>query len=61
MGVVPKIEMLVDVLGCKQGSLPMKYLGLPLGAKFKKILWNPTLERWKGEWQDENEFTYPRR
>ena len=45
MGVVPKIEMLVDVLGCKQGSLPMKYLGLPLGAKFKKILWNPTLEK----------------
>ena len=45
VGVVPKIEMLVDVLGCKQGSLPMKYLGLPLGGKFKKILWNPTLEK----------------
>ena len=35
IGVVPNFEMLVDVLGCKQSSLPMKYLGLPLalGAK----------------------------
>ena len=46
MEAVPKIEMLVDVLGCKQGLLPMKYLGLPLGAKFKeKTLWNPILEK----------------
>ena len=35
MGVVPNFEMLVDALGCKQGLLPMKYLGLPLGAKWK--------------------------
>lgn len=27
---------LVDVLGCKVVDLPIKYLGLPLGAKFKK-------------------------
>ena len=33
MGVVPNFEILVDVLGYKQGSLPMKYLGLPLSAK----------------------------
>ena len=35
VGVVPNFEMLVDALGCKQGSLAMKYLGLPLGAKWK--------------------------
>ena len=35
MGAVHNIELLMAVLGCKQGSLPMKYLGLPLGAKFK--------------------------
>ena len=40
VGVVPNVEMLVDVLGCKRGSLPMKYLGLPLGAK-----WNPIIEK----------------
>ena len=26
------IEVLVDILGCKKGSLPMKYFGLALGA-----------------------------
>ena len=35
VGVVHNIELLLNVLGCKQGTLPMKYLGLPLGAKFK--------------------------
>ena len=35
VGVVHNIELLLNVLGCKQGTPPMKYLGLPLGAKFK--------------------------
>ena len=35
VGGVPNFELLVDALGCKQTSLPMKYLGLPLGAKCK--------------------------
>ena len=35
VGAVPNMDLLVAVLGCKQGSLLMKYLGLPLGAKFK--------------------------
>ena len=48
VGAVHNIELLVAVLGCKQGSLPMKYLGLPLGAKFKdKTIWNPILEKVK--------------
>uniref|UniRef100_A0A2N9IY24 Reverse transcriptase zinc-binding domain-containing protein n=1 Tax=Fagus sylvatica TaxID=28930 RepID=A0A2N9IY24_FAGSY len=34
-GEVPHIESLVHILGCKTPALPMKYLGLPLGAKFK--------------------------
>ena len=29
------MEELVDILGCKVGLLPSKYLGLPLGATFK--------------------------
>ena len=37
---------MLSVLGYKQGTLPMKYLGLPLGAKFKdKTIWNPILEK----------------
>ena len=48
VGVVHNIDLLLVVLGCKQGSLPMKYLGLPLGAKFKdKTIWNPILEKMK--------------
>ena len=40
------IDLLLNVLGCKLGSLPMKYLGLPLGANFKdKTKWNPILEK----------------
>ena len=35
VGAVHNMEILVAVLGCNQGSLPMKYLGLPLRAKFK--------------------------
>ena len=46
VGVVPNFEMLVDVLGCKQGSLSMKYLGLPLGAKWKdRVVWNPIIKK----------------
>ena len=48
VGVVHNIDLFLVVLGCKQGSLPMKYLGLPLGAKFKdKTIWNPILEKMK--------------
>ena len=46
VGVVHNMDLLVAVLGYKQGSLPMKYLGLPLGAKFKdKSIWNPIIEK----------------
>ena len=40
--------LLVGILGCKQGSFPLKYLGLPLGAnlKFKdRSIWNPIIEK----------------
>ena len=33
VGAVPNMDLLMAVLGCKQGFLPMKYLGLPLGGK----------------------------
>ena len=46
VGVVHTFDLLLNVLGCKQGTLPMKYLGLPLGAKFKdKTIWNPIMEK----------------
>ena len=46
IGGVHNLEALVGLLGCGQSSLPLKYLGLPLGAKFKDLsAWNPILER----------------
>ena len=37
VGVVHNLEALVGLLGCRQSSLSLKYLGLPLGAKFKDL------------------------
>ena len=46
VGGVPNLATLMGLLGCGQSSLPLKYLGLPLGAKFKNLfVWNPILER----------------
>ena len=44
--VVSNMEVLANILGCNCASLPMKYLGLPLGAKFKEsVIWNPIIEK----------------
>uniref|UniRef100_A0A2N9GBW4 DUF3752 domain-containing protein n=1 Tax=Fagus sylvatica TaxID=28930 RepID=A0A2N9GBW4_FAGSY len=46
VGEVPFFEELVGILGCHTASLPMKYLGLPLGATYKETsIWNPIIER----------------
>ena len=42
VGEVEDIEVLVVELGCKVGTLPFVYLGLPLGAKHK------TMAMWDG-------------
>lgn len=39
-------ESLAWILGCKIGSLPSSYLGLPLGASYKsKVVREPVIER----------------
>ena len=45
--VVHNLDVLVGLLGCKQSSLTLKYLGLSLDAKFELSIWNPILERMK--------------
>ena len=50
VGAVHNLEVLVGLLVCRQSSLPLKYLGLLLGAKFKDLsIWNLILE--KMEWR----------
>ena len=40
------MEELVEILGCRQLSLHLKYLGLPLGATHKEeTIWNLVLEK----------------
>ena len=46
VGEVHNLDVLVGLLGCRHSSLPLKYLGLSLGAKFKEVpIWNPILEK----------------
>ncbi|WMV55702.1 hypothetical protein MTR67_049087 [Solanum verrucosum] len=43
---VANLEELAGILGCKTGSLPTTYLGLPLGASFKSSgIWNGVIEK----------------
>jgi len=44
-GIVTNVEGMASILGYKVSSLPMKYLGLPLGALFKaKSIWDDIIE-----------------
>ena len=48
MGRVDNVEELFSELGCKVGSLPSAYLGLPLGALFKSMAtWDRVEERFR--------------
>lgn len=43
---VPKVDSMASLLGCKVSSLPMKYVGLPLGATLKaKSIWDSMIEK----------------
>jgi hypothetical protein len=46
IGEVEDVEDLASILGCRVSSLPMKYLGLPLGASYKATsIWNDVIEK----------------
>jgi hypothetical protein len=46
VGDMVDMGALADVLGCGTDSLPLKYLGLPLGAHFKaKPIWDDIIEK----------------
>ena len=48
IGPVANMEELAIELGCKVGSLPTTYLGLPLGAKHKALsVWDSVEERFR--------------
>lgn len=46
VGKVINLGEIVALLGCRQFSVLMKYLGFPLGDKFKeRTVWNLRVER----------------
>jgi hypothetical protein len=46
VGEVNDVGALAEVLGCEVGSLPITYLGMPLGSRFKdKACWNEVVEK----------------
>ena len=46
IGEVNNPEVLANILHCRVGNLPMKYLGMPLGTLFMTaLIWNPILEK----------------
>jgi hypothetical protein len=46
VGNVPNVSELASILGCRISAFPLTYLGLPLGATFKrKTIWNSVIER----------------
>jgi hypothetical protein len=46
VGDVGDVEELAIILGCGVASLPIKYLGLPFGTKYKNSnIWNSIIER----------------
>ena len=46
VGDVRNLNVLARVLCCKVSSLPMIYLGMPLGTHYKdSSIWNPIIER----------------
>ena len=47
-GEVEDIVTLDDTLCCKIGSLPMNYLGMPMGSPYKaRMVWNPNLQDYR--------------
>ena len=48
VGEVGNIDDLASILSCRVGSLPMKYLGMPLGTPFKTAsIGTPFWRRWR--------------
>ena len=46
IGEVDDVQALADILGCRVGTLPISYLGMPLGALHNSpSIWNPILEK----------------
>ncbi|RVW53555.1 hypothetical protein CK203_092413 [Vitis vinifera] len=61
VGSVENAEELVAAIGCKVGSLPTTYLGLPLGVPHRSLaVWEGVEERMRKNWLDGRANTFPK-
>jgi hypothetical protein len=52
------VEGLANIVGCRVSSLPLKYLGLSLGALFKaKSIWDDIIEEMSDVWLAGSSYT----
>jgi hypothetical protein len=52
VGDVGDVEGLSSILECGVALLPMKYLGLPLGAHYKaSTIWRGIIEKMEQDWR----------
>jgi hypothetical protein len=61
IGNLGDVADLATILGCGVASLPMKYLGLPLGAHYKaSTIWSGIIEKMEHRLVDGRGFIYQR-
>ena len=46
IGEIDDVHALAEILGCRVGTLPISYLGMPLGTSHNSpSIWNPIFEK----------------
>lgn len=61
VGNVDQVGNLADILGCGVVTLPVKYLGLPLGASYKSIhIWDGVIKKIEHRLASSKSYTFPR-
>jgi len=61
VGNVDQVGNLADILGCGVVTLPVKYLGLPLGASYKSIhIWDGVIKKIEHRLASWKSYTFPR-
>ena len=61
VGIVPEVEELAQILGCKVSNLPMRYLGWPWVLNLNQKQYGISFfRRWKGNYLGRRRFSFQR-
>lgn len=54
-------EVFAGLMGCRIAKLPFRYLGVPLGSRYKESgIWDPVIELFERRQPAENGIYYPK-